>query len=127
MPEAPTVRGPADLSHRRPTSFDRFWYGACYYPEHWDAATRAHDAERMQAAGITVVRMGEFSWDLFEAAEGRFDFALDDDVIAHLGRHGISTILGTPTAAPPLPPRSRARLLSRLHPGIAGGGDRPPW
>ena len=103
--------GRADLTHRRPTSFDRFWFGACYYPEHWDAATRTHDAERMRAAGINVVRMGEFSWDLFEPSEGRFDFTLYDDVIAHLGRHGISTMLGTPTAAPP-------RWLSLGYPDI---------
>ncbi len=107
----PAPLGRADLSHRRPANFDRYWFGVCYYPEHWDAATRTDDAVRMRDAGITVVRMGEFSWDLFESEEGRFDFALYDQVIATLADHGISTILGTPTAAPP-------RWLSLKHPDI---------
>jgi beta-galactosidase len=103
--------GRPGAGHRRPWDTPRFWYGACYYPEHWDAATRRHDAERMAAAGINVVRMGEFAWDLFEPAEGRFDFTLYDEVLAELQRHGIAAILGTPTAAPPL-------WLTRAHPEI---------
>ena len=91
----------AEPSHRRPWPAARYWYGCCYYPEHWDAATRRLDAERMVAAGINVVRMGEFSWDLFEPEEGRYDFSFYDEVIAELHRHGIAVILGTPTAAPP--------------------------
>ena len=101
MPPALVPLGRTNLSHRRPANVDRFWYGACYYPEHWDAATRRDDAKRMRDAGLNVVRMGEFSWDLFEPEEGRFSFGFYDEVIGHLGDHGISTILGTPTASPP--------------------------
>ncbi|MBA3685435.1 MAG: beta-galactosidase, partial [Planctomycetes bacterium] len=108
---APAPLGRADLSHRRPANFDRFWFGVCYYPEHWDAATRRDDAARMRDAGITVVRMGEFSWDLFEPKEGDYRFGFYDEVIGHLAEHGISTMLGTPTAAPP-------RWLSLAHPDI---------
>ena len=89
------------LSHQRPTTFDRFWFGVCYYPDHWDAQTRAGDAQRMAAAGINVVRLAEFAWDLMEPEQGTFNFTLFDDTIKTLGAHGISTILGTPTAAPP--------------------------
>lgn len=99
------------IHHRRPTRFERFHYGVCYYPEHWDEATRRDDAQRMQAAGISLVRMGEFSWDLFEPTLGRFDFRLYDEVIPHLAAHGISTVLGTPTAAPP-------RWLTLAEPGL---------
>lgn len=99
------------LSHKRTTTFDRFWFGVCYYPEQWDAETRRHDAERMVAAGIRVVRLAEFAWDLMEPAGGRFDFSLFDRVIADLGAHGIKTYLGTPTAAPP-------RWLTLRHPQI---------
>ncbi|HEV8245592.1 MAG TPA: beta-galactosidase, partial [Polyangiaceae bacterium] len=97
------------MSHRRPTKLDRFWFGVCYYPEHWDEATRARDPERMRAAGIRVVRMAEFAWDLIEPSEGTFDFTLFDETIALLGQHGISTIMCTPTATPP-------RWLTREHP-----------
>ena len=89
------------LHHRSSAPFDRFWYGACYYPEHWDAATRARDSERMAAAGFSLVRMGEFAWDRFEPEPGVYDFALFDETIATLGGHGIRTLLGTPTATPP--------------------------
>lgn len=111
MPAPLAPLGRADVSHRRPANVDRFWYGACYYPEHWDAATRRDDAKRMRDAGLNVVRMGEFSWDLFEPEERRFSFAFYDEVIGHLGEHGISTIMGTPTAAPP-------RWASLKYPGI---------
>jgi beta-galactosidase len=55
----------------------------------------------MRAMGIDVVRMGEFSWFKFEPEYGKFDFAWLDEAIGLLGRHGIKTIVGTPTAAPP--------------------------
>lgn len=100
---APPFRplGRADLSHLRPTNLPRFLYGVCYYPEHWDAATRENDAARMAAAGFNVARMAEFAWDILEPEEGRFNFALFDETIARLAAHGIDTLLGTPTASPP--------------------------
>lgn len=99
------------FSHRRPWNTDRFWFGVCYYPEHWDEATRARDPERMAAAGITVVRMAEFAWDRMEPKQGHFDFSLFDAVIAALASHGVRTILCTPTAAPP-------RWLTRAQPEV---------
>jgi len=92
---------PAPLSHRRPAPFDRFWFGAPYYPEHWNAAEREADPPLMADAGINVVRMAEFAWDMLEPAEGRFEFGFFEEAITRLGRHGISTFLCTPTAAPP--------------------------
>lgn len=100
------------LSHRRPSSFDRFWFGAAYYPEHWDAATRAGDARRMAAAGFNLVRMAEFAWNVIEPVEGRLEFSLFDATIGDLGAHGIHSLLCTPTATPP-------RWLTVKHPGIA--------
>jgi beta-galactosidase len=103
--------GRTGLTHRRPCNLDRFHYGAAYYPEHWDTATRREDAVRMAQAGLTVVRMAEFAWDLMEPQEGTFDFSLFARTIDELGRHGIATILCTPTAAPP-------RWLTLRHPEI---------
>lgn len=108
---ASTERMTAPISHRRPFTTERFRFGVCYYPEHWDAATREHDAERMAAAGVNVVRLAEFAWDLIEPEEGRFDFAIFDQTIDRLAAHGIATILCTPTAAPP-------RWLTRRHPEV---------
>ena len=88
-------------SHRQPTTLTEFLYGSPYYPEHWDAATRAGDPALLRAAGWNVVRMAEFAWDLLEPQEGRFDFALFDETIERMAAVGIRTILCTPTATPP--------------------------
>lgn len=81
--------------------FRTFLFGVDYYPEQWPESDWELDAQRMQAAGVNVVRMGEFGWSEMEPTEGKYDFSLFDRAIAVLARHGISTILGTPTAAPP--------------------------
>ncbi len=99
------------LSHRRPAAVDRFWFGAPYYPEHESAERLASDPARIAAAGMNVVRMGEFAWDLLEPEEGRFEFALFDATIAAMGAAGVSTFFCSPTAAPP-------RWLTARHPEI---------
>lgn len=76
-------------------------YGACYYPEHWDKKEWAHHAELMREAGFNTVRMGDFAWKVMEPEEDVFDFSLFDEAIEVLAKEGISTILCTPTAAPP--------------------------
>ncbi|HBF35421.1 TPA: hypothetical protein DDW35_12740 [Candidatus Sumerlaeota bacterium] len=78
-----------------------FLFGCAYYPEHWNDEDRQHDPEWMAAAGVTVVRMGEFAWDQIEPRKGQFDFNLFDIAIQRLSKAGIKTILSTPTAAPP--------------------------
>jgi beta-galactosidase len=98
-------------SHLRPSPLRELYWGVAYYPEHGEIATLDQDAERMLAAGMNTVRLGEFAWDLMEPEEGRYDFAFFDDVIARLGARGIRTILCTPTAAPP-------RWLTVAHPEV---------
>lgn len=88
-------------SHKRPASLDRFYYGAAYYPEHWNLDERDRDPARMAEAGFNCVRMAEFAWARLEPEEGVYRFDVFDEAIARMGAHGISTILGTPTAAPP--------------------------
>ncbi len=75
--------------------------GAAYYPEHWPEERWPQDIQLMRAAGLTVVRMAEFAWSTLEPAEGRFNFEWLARAIELLATEGISTILGTPTAAPP--------------------------
>ncbi len=81
--------------------FDHLTMGACYYPEHWDRSLWTSDLKRMLEAGITVIRIAEFSWVLLEPAEGNFDFSLFDDFLALCRAKGMKVILGTPTATPP--------------------------
>ena len=97
------------------------YFGTDYYPEHWifpydgfEEAPEARwdeDARLMAAAGMNVVRLGEFSWGLCESEEGNFDFAWLRRVMDVLGRNGIKIVLGTPTAAPPI-------WLALKHPDI---------
>ena len=76
-------------------------FGVDYYPEHWERERWDRDALLMQEMGIQMVRMAEFSWHKLEPREGSYDFGWLDEAIALLGKYGIYTIVGTPTAAPP--------------------------
>ena len=77
------------------------FFGACYYPEHWDREEWEHHAKLMQEAGFRTIRTADFAWGLLEKEEDRFDFSFLDDAISILAKEGIQVILCTPTAAPP--------------------------
>ena len=103
------------------------YFGVDYYPEHWvfpyggtaenPEAQWQRDAEHMVAAGINVVRIGEFSWGLCETEDGKFDFDWLKRVMDVMGENGIRVVLGTPTAAPPI-------WLAKNHPEILPVDDR---
>ena len=80
---------------------EQLHFGVDYYPEHWERARWAKDADLMRDMGIQMVRMAEFSWHKLQPREDVFDFGWLDEAIELLGRKGIYTIVGTPTAAPP--------------------------
>lgn len=75
--------------------------GVCYYPEHWKRELWEDDLNRMIAAGISVIRVGEFCWSIFEPSEGVYDFELFDSFLELCKKKGIKVIFGTPTATPP--------------------------
>jgi beta-galactosidase len=97
------------------------YFGTDYYPEHWvypfagtpeqPESRWERDAEMMAAAGINVVRMGEFAWGLYEPEEGRYDFSWMLRAMDVMAKAEIKVMLGTPTAAPPL-------WLAKKHPEI---------
>jgi beta-galactosidase len=76
-------------------------FGVDYYPDQTPEHLWEQDAEQMAAAGITNVRIAEFAWALMEPQENTWDFDWLLRSIDILHRHGISAILGTPSAAPP--------------------------
>ena len=78
------------------------FFGTDYYPEHWPKERWDTDAELMQEMGIQIVRMAEFSWTKMESSLGEFHFEWLADAIEILGKRGVKTILGTPTATPPV-------------------------
>lgn len=83
--------------------------GTCYYPEHWPETIWEDDARRMAEAGLTWVRIGEFSWSRVEPNPGEFHWDWMERAIAVLGSYGLKVVLGTPTATPP-------RWMAEKHP-----------
>ncbi|WP_413668273.1 beta-galactosidase [Mucilaginibacter sp. Mucisp86] len=80
---------------------DNILYGAAYYQEYMPEDRLEEDLKLMKASGMSVVRLGESSWSLFEPREGEFDFAWMDRIIDGLHKNGIKVILGTPTYSIP--------------------------
>ncbi len=85
----------------RADRMDTVLYGVAYYPEYMPYDRLDQDVQLMQKAGISVVRIGESSWGLWEPEDGRFEFAWMDRVVDKLHSAGIRIILGTPTYSIP--------------------------
>ena len=85
--------------------------GVAYYPEDWDDECIEFDIKEFKNAGITCVRMGEFAWSKMEPSPGEFDFDWLKKIVNRLGEEGIFSILGTPSATPPI-------WLSQLYPDV---------
>lgn len=75
--------------------------GVDYYPDQTPENLWEEDARMISEAGLTNVRIAEFSWSLMEPSEGKFDFAWLRRAVDILHKHEIAVILGTPSAAPP--------------------------
>src|SRR5579872_2411470 len=84
-----------------PDKMETVLYGVAYYPEYMPYDRLDKDVELMQRAGISVVRVGESSWGLWEPQDGRFEYAWMDRVIEKMHQAGIRVILGTPTYSIP--------------------------
>lgn len=75
--------------------------GVCYFPEHWSDDRIETDVKRMADAGLTHVRMGEFSWSRLEPEPGEYNFGWLERAVDALDDHGLKVVLCTPTATPP--------------------------
>jgi beta-galactosidase len=75
--------------------------GTAWYPEQWPESRWDADLTLMQQAGIHMVRIGEFSWSRMEPSEGHYDLDWLDRAVTAAAKHGIYSVIGTPTAAPP--------------------------
>jgi beta-galactosidase len=85
--------------------------GAAWYPEQWPESRWDADLELMQKAHMHMVRVGEFAWTALEPQEGTYDLDWLERGINLAGQHGISVILGTPSAGPPV-------WMARKYPDI---------
>jgi len=84
-----------------PDEMDTVLYGAAYYTEYMPYERLEQDVQLMQKAGLSVARLGESSWGLWEPEDGRFEYAWMDRVIDRMHQAGIKVILGTPTYSVP--------------------------
>ncbi|SEG46080.1 beta-galactosidase [Bryocella elongata] len=75
--------------------------GDAWYPEQWPESRWEADLTLMQQAHIQVVRIAEFAWSSMEPSEGVYKLDWLERAVNMAGKHGIYTVLGTPTAAPP--------------------------
>ncbi len=82
-------------------TFDKPLYGAAYYSEYTPTDRLDEDIRLMKEAGLTVVRVGESTWSLFEPQDGQFEFAWMDRILDKMHAAGIKVILGTPTYSIP--------------------------
>ena len=81
--------------------FDNVLYGVAYYHEYMPTERLDKDIQMMKDANITVVRVGESTWSLYEPQEGKFEFAWMDRILDKMHQAGIKVILGTPTYSIP--------------------------
>jgi beta-galactosidase len=85
----------------QPVHQENILYGAAYYHEYMPYERLDEDVRMMKEAGISVVRVGESTWSLFEPRDGEFEFAWMDRIIDKMYEAGIKVILGTPTYSIP--------------------------
>lgn len=85
----------------QPTKLNNILYGAAFYEEYMPTDRLEKDVQMMQDAGISLVRLGESTWSLFEPREGEFEFAWMDRIIDRLHKANIKVMLGTPTYSMP--------------------------
>ena len=88
-------------SKAQPIEFDNILYGVAYYQEYMPSDRLDEDVQMMKDAGISVVRLGESTWSLFEPRDGEFEFAWMDRIIRKIHEAGIKVIFGTPTYSIP--------------------------
>jgi beta-galactosidase len=114
---------PAKTAQAEPPSsvrFDNVLYGVAYYHEYMPYDRLDKDVAMMKEAGISVVRMGESTWSLWEPEDGKFEYAWMDRVVDAMAKAGIKVVMGTPTYSIPT-------WMARQHPEVLarqlGGGE----
>lgn len=100
----------------------QMFVGTCYQPIDRTPAQVKQDIAIMKKAGFNVVRMGDLSWDSFEPAKDKFEFAWFDSVMDQMHAAGIRVVLDIPGSPAPI-------WLHRAYPGadiVNQEGDRVP-
>lgn len=99
--QRPNVARVVPVPSDSPVSLPTVLYGAAYYHEYEPYERLDKDVQLMKSAGLTVVRMGESTWSLWEPEDGNFQYEWMDRVVDAVGKAGIKIIMGTPTYSIP--------------------------
>jgi beta-galactosidase len=100
----------AQASTAHPNDVPAVLLGVAWYPEQWPEERWDQDLALMEAAGIRMVRIGEFAWSSMEPQESHYELDWVERAIAKAAAHHIFVVVGTPTDAPPA-------WLTRKYPG----------
>lgn len=92
---------PAVGADVKPSPIPPLMLGSAWYPEQWPESQWDTDLAHMQKAGMNMVRIGEFAWSTIEPREGVYELDWMERAVAAAARHGMVTIIGTPTDTPP--------------------------
>ncbi|MFV0561335.1 MAG: beta-galactosidase [Enterococcus sp.] len=112
------------LGNRR--VFDKYYYGACMYPEVWDEEIFRKDVLHMKELKMNFARIGEFVWKSLEPSEGRYDFSLLEKSLEIYQEAGIDVCLCIPTPTPPhwLTINHPERLIHQADGKVMAHGSR---
>ena len=117
---------------------DTVLYGASYYHEYMPYERLEKDAQLMEDAGVTVVRVGESTWSSWEPREGKFEFAwiegLPSSFTTVAPTIAFTSGVDSPSLGPEAKPgsettRRSARAYDRLrifHPPLISSVRRAP-
>ena len=86
-------------SPARLPDLDHIAFGGDYSPEQWDRDVWTADYEAFDAASITTLTVGVFTWALTQPDEDTFDFTVLDEIIQRAADEGRRICLGTGTGA----------------------------
>jgi beta-galactosidase len=71
----------------------KFLYGACYYHEYNQVPRLDKDFELMEEGGLSVLRVGESVWSLWEPSDGVFNLEWLQPILDKAQKQGISIII----------------------------------
>jgi len=78
-----------------------FPFGVTFYPDQWPKDYWEKAFSQIAAAGFSIVRFGEMSWDWVEQNDGKFAFEEMDSALDTADQNGIKVLLGIPTSQAP--------------------------
>ncbi len=85
--------------------------GSTYYAEQFAPDEWVKDISLMKRAGLNAVRLGDTAWSALQPDENTFALDWMTDLLDQFADAGITVIMATPAAAPPI-------WLTHKHPGI---------